>query len=762
VARSALLFSLSTFLCLVLVLRVRFDPIQIYLAQDWGQFYSLVLIEMAILLPYFFFGTAVGAILSTAGEQVGGVYFSDLAGAAAGGLLSLLLIDTLGAESSIFAAATLSSGAAAILSWRSNTRLRRSCALTVAFGLVLTMLGKFGDPVPLTFPPSKGLSGFEPYIETTRWNSIARIDVVVPTRGLNAFAAGYGDAALAHPYWYRLVTQDGAAPTAIVRPEGSPKLTMALLHYLQALPYVGLVDPEVLVIGVGGGPDVLIGLHHGARHVVGVEVNSAMVDLLTDTYADFSGNLAARSDVEIHAAEGRHFLTRDPRRFDVIQMSGVDTFSALASGAYALAENFLYTVEAHHDLLDHLNPGGLLSIARWLFKPPRETLRLVATQLRALEERGVEEAWDRLVIVKGLPTGHRGGGVPLFPWAETLLKDGPFTREEVERYRAWAAERGFTVVYDPFEQRENIFDRLIRSSSAERVTILESYVYDVSPSVDDRPFFFQFYRLRSVFTGEFLRAEFVAGSPDEGRKQKTGRFGEIPLGLIILLVSVALILVLSTVLILWPLGRHAGSLRELPGKWAVVVYFGLVGLGYMFIEIVLLQKLTVFLGGPTYSMGLTLCSLLFFTGVGAGLSRFLRSSTRRPLLAILGLLLAALGAELLFLRLGVPALLGLGHLSRCLVAVGVIAPVGLLLGFPFPTGLRIVNSADARLVPWAFGVNGCASVLGGMLCVLVSMQFGLSLAWAVAACLYASAGAALLGLPGPGSTSPGSPLSEAN
>ena len=141
--------------------------------------------------------------------------------------------------------------------------------------------------------------------------------------------------------------------------------------------------------------------------------------------------------------------------------------------------------------------------------------------------------------------------------------------------------------------------------------------------------------------------------------------------------------------------------------------------------------------------------------------RFLSLSTRRPLLASIGLLLVVLGAELWFLRVGVPALLGIGHLLRCSVAVAAVAPIGLLLGLPFPAGLRIVNSADARLVPWAFGVNACASVLGGMLCVLLSMQLGLSLAWVVAASFYAVAGSALLGLPGPRSSSPQPPLTEA-
>jgi hypothetical protein len=744
VARFAFLFAVSIFVCLLFVLRLRFDPIHIYVRGDLSELYSLALIELAVALPYFFAGTAVGAILSTAGEEVGGVYFADLAGAAAGGLLSLLLIDGLSAQSSIFASATLAAVAACVLMRGTGSPLPASYLAAAVAGVLLTVMGAIGDPIPVRFPGSKMAGGNEHRIETTRWNSIARIDVFAPQFGLHTFGGGFAEQAKPHPYKLRYVTQDGAAPTGIVMLDAPPAEMKAFRYYLQALPFEGRESPNVLVIGVGGGPDVVIALHHGARQVVGVEVNSAMVDLLEDEYAEFSGGLAFRPDVEIINAEGRHFLTRDPRRFDIIQMSGVDTFTAVTSGAYALAENFLYTAEATHDLLDHLNPDGVLSVARWLFTPPRETLRLVTTQLRALEDRGQHEVWDRFVIVHGRPLGRRHEA---FPWADTLLKNGSFTREEVDRYRAWAKERGFTMVYDPFEQRDNEFDRLIRATPEERRALVDGYLYDVSPSTDDRPFFFQFYRLSNVFGGTFLDPLLVAGS--EQREQKTGRLGEVPLGLIVLLASILLIAVLSAVLIAAPLARSRGALAGARGIPAVIAYFALVGLGFMFVEIVLLQKLTVFLGGPTYSMGVTLSSLLFFTGVGAGLSRFLDAGRRVLLLGALGVLLAVMVVELWFLRAGVPALLGLSHLVRCLVAVVAIAPVGILLGFPFPIGLRMVGMADSRLVPWAYGINGCASVLGGMVCVLVSMQTGLSAAWLVGWVFYVVAGVAVLGLPVP-------------
>jgi hypothetical protein len=746
IARWAWGFSIATLLSLLFITRIRFAPLAIYQQGDWSQLYSLFFIEAAIAAPYFFAGVAMGAILSTARGKIGTVYFADLAGAALGSLLALGLINGLGAISSIFAAAVLAAGAAWVLARGEGERVPRRYPGTLAIALVLVVVAVSKDLVPIRFPPSKLAYGQEHLIETTRWNAIARIDVLKSVVGRYVgFAAGLSvpEENPPPPFNFRSVAQDGAAPTYIVNLTDDPRSMRILGHYLQGLAYVGRTEPRVLVIGVGGGVDVVLALHYGADSVVGVEVNPATVDLLRTKYLTYSGYLAERPDVELHVAEGRHFVTRDPRKFDVIQLSGVDTFTALSSGAYALTENYLYTVEAIHDFLDHLRPQGVLSMARWLFDPPRETLRLVSTELRALEERGVADAASRFVIVSGLPRDASKA----FPWAETLVKLEPFSREEVARHRQWATERGFGMVYDPYVQRDNIFDRIIRADPESRTQILDDYLYEASPSTDDNPFFFQFYRWRNLVSGDLLRPELVTGPGSARGARRTGRTGEIPIGLVILFSSVLFILILSVLFIAAPLRRGVGSLAGVPWKGGVIGYFALVGLGFMFVEIVLLQKLTVFLGGPTYSMAITLSSLLFFTGVGAAFSRLLQGNLSRRLAAAIVGLGGMLVVEYAFLQWGVPALLGLSHLARCFVAVLAIVPLGLFLGAPFPVGLRLLGPIDERLVPWAYGINGCASVLGGMLCVILSMALGLTAAWFAALVLYLAAAGILLTAP---------------
>ena len=746
IARWAWGFSLTTILSLVLITRIRFAPLAIYETGDWSQFYSLFFVEAAIVAPFFFAGVAMGAILSSARGRIGAVYFSDLAGAALGSLVALGLLNTLGAIASIFAAAALSAVAAWALARGDTAAMPRRYLMTVGASLLLVMLSGVYDLVPITFPPSKPASGKERFIETTRWNAIARIDVLKSVAGrYTGFAAGLSvpKENPLEPFAFRSVAQDGAAPTYIVNLTEDPRSVEILGYYLQGLAYVGRTEPRVLVIGVGGGVDVVLALHYGAHSVVGVEVNPATVDLLRKKYLEYSGNLATRPDVELLVAEGRHFLTADPRKFDVIQLSGVDTFTALSSGAYALTENFLYTVEAQHDFLDHLSPNGVLSMARWLFDPPRETLRLVSTQLRALEERGIRDASSHLVIVRGMPRDANR----TFPWAETLLKLEPFTREEVATYREWAAKRSFRMVYDPFQQQDSVFDQIVRADPTSRKRLVDEYLYDVSPSTDDNPFFFQFYRWGNLFSGDVLNPELLTGEGSERGTKRTGRSGELPIGLVILFSSVVFIVVLSTLFVASPLRRGVGSLAGVPWRFGVIGYFAGIGLGFMFVEIVLLQKLTVFLGGPTYSMAITLSSLLFFTGLGAALSQRVRGNLSRSLAMAIVCLSGVLVLEYAFIQWGVPALLGLSHPARCLAAVLAIVPLGLGLGIPFPVGLRLLGPIEERLVPWAYGINGCASVLGGMLCVIVGMAFGLTTAWFVAFALYLGAAGILLTAP---------------
>jgi SAM-dependent methyltransferase len=470
---------------------------------------------------------------------------------------------------------------------------------------------------------------------------------------------------------------------------------------------------EALVIGSGGGVDVVVGLYHGARHVVAVDVNPKTMEFVRGRYASFAGGVFNRPDVEPIVSEGRHFLSRDRRQFDVIQLSGVDTWAALSSGAIALTENFIYTAEAFDEYLAHLKPDGVLGFSRPYFSPPLETMRLSATALAALERRGVSDAFRHLFVIAG--QGQAADG----PWAELLVKRSPFTEQEVSGLARWATELGFEVIFDPFVQSDLPLDYLARPSPADRRARIERFDLNVHPATDDAPFYFQYHRWRDLFRPPPL------GAPP-------------PAAMLVLAASLFQVSVLSALFILYPLRRLRPAVA-MPrfGRAALFCYFASLGLGFILVEIGLLPKLTIFLGGPAYALAITLFTLLSCAGLGSLLSSRRASDPLElvakviPAAAVL-IVLAALSLDTITTRL-----LGLPLVGRAAASVLLIGPIGLLLGMPFPAGLRYLDVVSPELKPWAWGINACATVVGTSLCMILVTALGFRSAFFVGAAVYA-------------------------
>ncbi|HMB68061.1 MAG TPA: hypothetical protein VKU85_02075, partial [bacterium] len=450
---------------------------------------------------------------------------------------------------------------------------------------------------------------------------------------------------------------------------------------------------------------------------VGVDVNPKTVELIRGKYAQFAGGVFQRDEVELVVSEGRHFLTRDDRKFDVIQMSGVDTYSALAAGAYALTENFIYTREALHQYLDHLKPGGVVNITRPLLRPPRETLKLAVTWVDVLTERGKPNPEAHVIILAGQGQGSFFG----VPWGLTMVKESPFTESEVATVENWAAAREFTVAYAPFGRGRGKLANYLTASPDKRDRILAEDPREMAPATDDRPFFFHFYPWRDLFTFQWLAA-------DEDDPQ-------LSIAVILMLATLIMVTVLSAVFILLPLARHRLPKADAP-RAAAFAYFASLGLGFILIELALLQKLTIFLGGPTYTMAVTLFAVLFFSGFGSLASRRLAADPVRlisvsvPVLAVL-----AVAASLTFGPV-TDRLLGLSHAGRIAAAVAMVAPLGFFMGMPFPAGLLILNRRQPELTPWAWGINACMTVMGTVLCIMLSTAYGFGRTMQVGAVVY--------------------------
>ena len=708
-ARNAWLFGLTTIAAVVIIPRIHFYPMDIIFYRDYSNLLSLLMIVVLTAVPFFFGGTCIGYIISTSGSSVNRIYFADLIGAASGCLMAIVLINYCGGIAACFIIAAVAMVVAALSS--ANRRRRYLCGVLVT--LVLAGVIARTECLPLYVPSDKQMFRMEHMVERIKWHVITRLDVTRPIEGYFGFGGSLSNKYKENggkPQSVRFIYQDGSNLTGIVQPTPTPRETPSLGYYMQGAPYQLKAGAEALVIGCGGGIDILIGLHHGARSVVGVDINPHTIECIKETYKDFAGGVYQREDVELVLSEGRHFLGRDRRTFDVIQLSGVDTWSALTTGAYALTENFIYTVEAFDQYVSHLKEDGMLNFSRPYLFPPTETLKLAATALEALERLNTKDSFRHLMIL-----AEKGKPFWTLNWAQTLVKRSPFTREEVERLTAWTESLGYEVVYDPYASRAGELETLIRSTPIEREAFIARYHLNIRPASDDMPFFFNFTKWRDLLVG----------------KGTKGMLAQL-----FLVVSLIQVTVLSALFILYPLYKRKAEVSKRGGRAGIVIYFAALGAGFIIVEIALLQKFMIFLGGPAYSMAVTLFTILLSSGIGSFLSRNLSQRPFKLLAIVIPLLIVITMLHALFLDRIIADLMGLAPLMRGLAAVLLIAPLGLLMGMPFPAGLRYVDTFRRELNPWAWGINACATVLGSTICILISSLLGFNAALVIGAAIY--------------------------
>jgi SAM-dependent methyltransferase len=529
------------------------------------------------------------------------------------------------------------------------------------------------------------------------------------------------------------VFTDAESISAITRFEANLERLVYLDYTTSALPYHLVDDPEVLVLGAGGGEQVLLALYHEVPQIDAVELDPQVLDLVADDYADFAGGIYNRPDVDVHVGEARSFVEKTEKRYDLIQIPLLYSFGAAAAGTQSLHESYTYTVEAMQDYLRTLEPGGMLSITLWLKLPPRDTLKLFATAVKALEEMGVAEPQNRLALVRSWKT------------ATLLVKNGAFTAGEVDALVAFARERSFDADYYPGiraddANRYNVLDASYFHDGAkallgpERGDFIARYKFELSPATDDRPHFFHFFRWRTL--------------PELLARKGRGGLPLIEWGYPVLVATLVQAVIASLVLIVLPLVlvRRGAFAADRPSRGVLVGYFAALGLAFMFIEIAFIQRFVLFLSHPLYAVAVVLASFLVFAGLGSlAVPRLVAASRRfaaRPLAWIAAAIAAIALVYLVALPFAFRALAALPDHFRIAVAIALIAPLGFAMGMPFPLGLtRLARGADA-LVPWAFAVNGCASVIAAVLATLIAIHAGFTVVIVLAVVLYALAAAA--------------------
>jgi spermidine synthase len=675
--------------------------------------FGLLLIYLTTALPFLGSGVIVSLVISETIERVDRIYFFDLLGAAAGCLVLVLLLNTFGGPNTVIAVSVLFAATAAI--WFSLAGLRLGRIASVFVGLAFTML--IIANTKFHFVEVRYAKGQKLHDEQlTKWNSISRIGMAV-----DKDSGG------------EMIYIDADASTGIANFDFdhlSAKDLENLLHQGPALPYNLRPGAKTLVIGPGGGWDISRALASGSHDVTGVEINPIIATtIMRQRFPGLSKNLYLRPDVHIFVEDGRSFVRRSPERYQVIQATLVDTWASTAAGAFALSENNLYTTDAFRDYLSHLTPDGLLTFTRWGFDPPRESLRLLSLAMSALNELGERDPARHVIV------GRAGGQAELAGWGATdtvVVSRKPLSDADVARARQSLADARMTAVYLPGDRPTNQFGELLLSSDPLRYE--RNYQFDITPVTDDRPFFF--YTVQPRDLGAFL---IQTGNKSADAKVNVA----VPKLFSALAVSVAAV---GIILLLPPLLLGTKLPRERSVQW-FLVYFLAIGVGYILIEVALIQKFVLFLGHPTYALTVVIFSMLISSGLGSFVSRRLVGDQNNRLIVVLAIAAALVGLLAAMVQPVLSAGVGLPLFVKIAATVLMIAPAGFAMGIPFPTGLRLLERRHPASVRWAWSLNAAASVLGSVGALVLALYLGLVETLLIGAALYVCAGLVVLASP---------------
>ena len=723
-ALAAALFALATTGAIALYLQ--FDP----RGGEDGVTLTRLLPALLFVAPFFLGGVVVSLVLTAFPRDVSRLYFWDLVGAGLGGLVLVFAIDTLSGPSVLLLMAAVAAVAGVLFSLGGAGPRARAVAVVALVATAAAFASNLAwGWLRIRYTKSYDEAAMNLVLE--EWGPTARLTVFDTHWARDGGAYGWGlseawDGAVVPELW---VEQDASAGTPITRFDGDAgalthlafDVTSVAYHVLAARASAAAapVGPDVAVIGLGGGRDALTALHFGARHVSGVEINADMVALVADRFADFAGHLYEDPRVEAHVADGRSWLAHTDRTFDLVQISLIDSWAASAAGAYVLAENSLYTVEAFETYWDHLAPDGVLSVSRWVMSDhPPELLRLASLTLAVMRARGVPDPGDHLAVVS-----HRNKVGTL------LWKRSPFTEGERRALTAVAGRMGFDLPWLPGAAANWPAFAALIAAYDDLPTYWAGTEADISPPTDDRPFFFLMLRLADALDEEL---PYSLGLPYNATAVRT--LG----GLFVVVAALVLLLILAP--LQW-FARH--GLAGAPHRGRFLTYFACLGFGFILMEIPLFQVYILFLGHPTYALTVVLSTLLVASGVGSLLTGRVVPAGALARARVVLPVVAALGAAT---ALGLPpvlaASLALPLAARVAMAVVLLAPLGVAMGMPFPLGVKTLSAEGAEpLVPWVWGVNGATSVLSTVLAFVLALTVGYTASLLAGVACYAVAAA---------------------
>ena len=724
---SSTLYGFSVLLCFFLANHLPFDFFN--LLWDKDQAFLILVFYLVLCIPFFFAGLTVSFAVTRMARSVASLYFFDLFGAGVGSVLAVIIFLPAG-ERGVFVLISSLALLAALFFCPRRARILRALLLLFLTGetalfllsppwLAFRISPFKALPVALKYPGAKSLF--------TRWNAISRVDA------LESPAVRYAPG-LSLLYGENLPPQTGLCNdagelTAITNFHSLEEPDLRFLSWLPSSAAYGLVqNPRALILDPKGGIDVLSALYYRSARVKVIESNPLLPGLLRRDLAAASGQIYNRPDIEVGVSDCRAALKQEKEEYDLIVFPLNDIFGSSETGLYGFGENHLLTVESFVQVLERLSPAGMASVSLYLLPPPRQEIRMLAGWIEALERTGRDPGSHILAL-------RSWGTISYF------IKKSPLSGQDIQSFKAFARDRLFDLVYCPGVKAEetDLFNQLGQPlyydiskqllSPSQRKAFYESYLFDVRPVSDNRPFFHNF------FKPDRLKAAYEA----VGNKWLPFLQGELIVPLIF-----GQAVVIAGLMIIGPLFRLRKKVFEKrPKMFSVCNYFGLIGAAFIFVELALLQKFILFLGHPLYSAATIIFGLLVSAGAGSFWSRKLALARPRSVL-IKSLLICAvaLWAAASFYPSLLNAWMGLPLVSKVFLSLGLVFPVGFLMGVPFPTAIRLVNARSQALVPWAWAANSFSSVINSVLALGIAFRGGYTLVLALAgggyllACLF--------------------------
>ena len=736
---TALILFLISFTGLATALLIKDLPIRVeYILLIFQNFKAIAMLLLAytiFMIPFILLGFLVVYLFYNNPQESHRLYFFDLLGAGLGAYLFFPLINHFAVFHSL---GILSFVCFSLAIWVLFPAKKIILSIVFLFSF-FTFFSFTPEPIHYSIDPRKGWEWIPGYFYKkdyeywiSRWHPLGRTDLFrikdEKTRAdIYESNPGTFDINLDPLPEFSYFSTNFLAGTPVyeLSNEGLAKKHSQIKLFSQRMEvaYALLNNPKVLVIGVGGGRDIFMAHTHGAREIIGAEINPGIVKEMSPggRMYEYSGRIYTSDNTKVYPIDGRHLVKRTkPNSVDLIILNGVDTFSGLSSGAYAYAESYLYTKEAIEDYLRILKDNGLINIYRWAFpKMPREELRLEAIALEALKSVDAQKPWEHIII-------------GLHDWSIFLIKKTPFTSQEKETIFDYFKKHDIVSVY-PAEERVKksgfslkVFDLYVKCFQEHAQKSCENdYPYDISVVTDDAPFFYKYYKLRSLNPFHPLAVHHT--------------------GPIIFFTQALIFLQAVTFILLFiflPLVVHRKKdFKNLPTASIMpfILFFGCLGAGFMFIEISLMQRFVLLLGSPIHSISVVLAILLTATGIGSLMVPSLEkiAKSKNTLLSNVTFLLVLYLAVIIMLGTNIyNFFMGFSFLIRILVVSAILFPAGILLGVFFPSGMRLISKDNNRAVAWAWGINCGFSVLGSILSIIIAQFQGFNIVLLLAGALY--------------------------